>query len=147
VKLAEGTTNMAVICKECGSTVPAGQSICPRCRSVDVVEVKSAPGAPAMGADAIAAYHTFQRRQRLTFVATILTTIALIVVFGVIGYLVRDLLPAGALLLVVNPIVLVILGLAAGFLSYRLWYRRIIGEELSPDMGVMEALTGKARKA
>jgi hypothetical protein len=153
---------MALICRECGASVPDGQSVCPRCRSVDLAQVK---GLPAAGAGGIDAYHRYQHRRRLAIAATAATTVLLMLLAIGVGLAFKQALPAagggtggkgsplsafetvrvGAMFLLFNPIMLVGLALVLGLFSYRFWHRVVTGEAAGADFSVIEALGGRPR--
>lgn len=157
---------MALLCKECGTTVPEGQSICPRCRSLDLVVVKDRAGRPRPGEDSIEAYHRHQRRRRLAMLATAVTSVALMVGAIALAAVMKDIIPAGyggsfggttagesfnlltsiraALFFAVwNPILLMGAALILGLFSFRVWYRAFTGEAAATEFSVLDALAGK----
>jgi ribosomal protein L40E len=150
-----------LVCRECGTTVPTGHSVCPTCRGVDLRPVPR-PTHAGRAADPILAYHTFQRRRQLAAIATAATTLLLLVVAIVGGLLLKELVPQtggsaaesgsvsfvdalriGALFLLFNPLVLVGLALALGLTSYRLWHRLLTGEAASVGADVLGMMGGR----
>src|SRR5690348_8020271 len=82
---------MALMCRECGTTIPDAQSVCPRCRSVDLTRVK---GPAQVGSGSVDAYHRYQRRRRLAIAATAATTVLLMVLAVGVGLAFKQALPA-----------------------------------------------------
>ncbi len=152
---------LMLVCRECGTTVPAGQSVCPTCRGVDLQPVRRASRTGSAG-DPIGAYHAFQRRRQVAAVATVATTFLLLVLAVGGGLLLKELVPQtggsaaesssvsfvdtlriGALFLLFNPLVLVGLALALGITSYRLWHRLLTGEAAGINADVLGMMGGR----